>query len=397
MSILNRLHPSQGGQRSRQHGMTLVELLVAMLLGLVTTYFIAQVFAVAEGQKRTATFGTDAQVNGAVALHTLRRHIQSSGYGVVSAPSALGCSIHGQFGTAGSTTASPAMTLAPVVITAAVSASAPSDSVSVLTSTKSTFSAPVLTNGVHTEAQEKAFLVQGGSHGMDENDTILAVPKGWTSVDRCLLLTVKQDNTNPGTTASKLRVPHVPSASASSWNATQASDWPAAGFPDGSLLLNFGQMRRMDFRVNGDSFEVITWTPQGIGTPEQLNSGIVLMKALYGRDTNNDGVVDVYDTATPTTNAGWRNVRVVRLAMVARSGQREKTAVTAAAPVWHVGDGTAVTYQQYPGATTTCAANAATCDLTLPISHLNEWQNYRYKVFETAIPVRNLMWNTEEP
>ena len=44
--------------------MTLVELMVALLLGLVTTYFISQVFAVAEGQKRTATFGSDAQVNG---------------------------------------------------------------------------------------------------------------------------------------------------------------------------------------------------------------------------------------------------------------------------------------------------------------------------------------------
>src|SRR5262245_24280902 len=72
---------------ARQHGMTLVELLVAMLLGLITTYFISQVFAVAESHKRTATFGTDAQVNGAVALHTLRRHVMSAGYGVVSAAS----------------------------------------------------------------------------------------------------------------------------------------------------------------------------------------------------------------------------------------------------------------------------------------------------------------------
>jgi type IV pilus assembly protein PilW len=397
MEHLNRSLRMHRGSSRAQCGMTLVELLVAMLLGLITTYFIAQVFAVAEGQKRTATFGTDAQVNGAVALHTLRRHVMSSGYGVVSAPSALGCPMHGQFGTAGTTTASPAMTLAPLVITAAGSASAPSDGVSVLTSTKSTFAAPVLTNGTHLEADEKAFLVQGGSHGMDDNDTILAVPKGWTSADRCLLLTVKQDTTNPATTASKSRVPHVASPSASSWNATTAADWPAAGFPDGSVLLNFGQMRRMDFRVNGDSFEVLTWTPQGVGAAEQLNSGIVLMKALYGRDTDGDGRVDVYDTTTPTDNAGWRNVRVLRLAMVARSGQREKTPVTTAAPVWHVGDGTAVSYQQYPGAPTVCAANAATCDLPLPISHLNEWQNYRYKVFETAIPVRNLMWNAEEP
>src|SRR5688572_29138886 len=86
-----------------QRGMTLVELMVALLLGLVTTYFISQVFAVAESHKRTATFGTDAQVNGAVALHTLRRHVMSAGYGLISAPSALGCPIAGRYGAGGTT------------------------------------------------------------------------------------------------------------------------------------------------------------------------------------------------------------------------------------------------------------------------------------------------------
>ena len=36
------------------------------------------------------------------------------------------------------------------------------------------------------------------------------------------------------------------------------------------------------------------------------------------------------------------------------------------------------------------------CDLPLPISHLNDWKHYRYKVFDTAVQVRNLMWNAEE-
>jgi type IV pilus assembly protein PilW len=96
--------------------MTLIELMVALLLGLVTTYFIAQVFAVAEGQKRTATFGSDAQVNGAVALYTLKRHIQASGYGLTSVTEGLGCAIRGEFGPAGSTAAAPAMNLAPIVM-----------------------------------------------------------------------------------------------------------------------------------------------------------------------------------------------------------------------------------------------------------------------------------------
>jgi type IV pilus assembly protein PilW len=152
--------------------MTLVELLVAMLLGLITTYFISQVFAVAEGQKRTATFGTDAQVNGAVALHTLRRHVMSAGYGVISAASTLGCPITGKFGVSGSTTAAPVTTLAPVIVTPGTSASAPSDEVRVLTSTKSTFAAPVVTKESHVAGDPNpAFIVvDGSSHGIKADD-----------------------------------------------------------------------------------------------------------------------------------------------------------------------------------------------------------------------------------
>jgi len=84
------------------------------------------------------------------------------------------------------------------------------------------------------------------------------------------------------------------------------------------------------------------------------------------------------------------------MALVARSGQRERDEVTAAEPTWSAAGGAAVTYNAYPGATTACAAGATTCDLPLPISHLSDWKHYRYKVFDTAVQVRNLMWNAEE-
>jgi type IV pilus assembly protein PilW len=259
-----------------------------------------------------------------------------------------------------------------------------------------------MTKNAHDAGQSAIFSVAGGSHGLAENDTFLAVPKGWTAADKCLLLTVTSDNAN-SLPLEKYQVPHVASPSASSFNAATAADWPATGFPAGSLLLNFGQLRRMVFSidvpevgVNEPGFVVTTWTPQGIGTAELLNSGVVLLKALYGRDTNNDGVVDTYDTTAPTDNASWQRVRAVRLVMVARSGQREKSAVTTAEPTWNVGGGAAVSYLKYPGAPTTCAANAASCALPLPISHLPDWQLYRYKVFDTAIPLRNAMWSAEE-
>jgi len=380
--------------------MTLVELMVALLLGLITTYFISQVFAVAEGQKRTATFGSDAQVNGSVALHTLRRHIMSAGYGVVSAPSALGCTITGRYGTSGGTTAAPPMVLAPLVITPGTSASAPSDIVRVLTSTKSTFAAPVKVNAPHAEGDVPSFVVvDGSSHGVKADDTILVVPDGWstaTPMPKCLFLTVKEDTSVIDTTLSRARIPHVASPSASSWNATSTGDWPTGGFSTNSLIVNFGNPRRMDFSVTGDTFQVDTWTQQGIGGTEKLNSGIVLLKALYGRDTDGNGTVDVYDTTTPANNADWRNLLAVRLVMVARSGQREKDEVTATEPSWNAAGSAAVTYDAYPGARTSCAANATTCALPLPISQLSDWKHYRYRVFDTAVQVRNLMWNAEE-
>ena len=382
----------------RQRGMTLVELMVAMLLGLVTTYFISQVFAVAEGQKRTATFGTDAQVNGSVALDTLRRRVMSAGYGVVSAPSALGCPITGRYGTSGTTTAAPSMTLAPLVITPGGSASAPSDSITLLTSTKSSFSAPVKTTAMHGsgDAYASFVIVEGSSDGIKEGDTILAIPTDWSATNKCLLLTVKQDTSVPDTTLSRLRIPHVASPSASSWNATNSSDWPAAGFGQDSLIVNFGNPQRVIYSISGDSLMAQTWTQAGIGGLEALNSGIVLLKALYGRDTDGNGTVDVYDTTTPTNNAAWRNVLSVRLVLVARSGQRERDEVTAAEPTWNAAGSAAVTYDAYPGSRTTCAAGAATCDLPLPISYLSDWKHYRYKIFDSAVQVRNLMWNAEE-
>ncbi len=45
----------------------------------------------------------------------------------------------------------------------------------------------------------------------------------------------------------------------------------------------------------------------------------------------------IRDNVTPTTNADWRRVVSIRVALVARSNQYEKTAVTTAAPKWDVG------------------------------------------------------------
>src|ERR1700682_2923374 len=66
----------------RSAGFTLIEVLIAMLIGMIGLVVMMQTFAVSEGFKRTATNGTDAQINGGVALYMLQRELRLSGAGL---------------------------------------------------------------------------------------------------------------------------------------------------------------------------------------------------------------------------------------------------------------------------------------------------------------------------
>jgi type IV pilus assembly protein PilW len=113
----------------------------------------------------------------------------------------------------------------------------------------------------------------------------------------------------------------------------------------------------------------------------------VVLRALYGKDTNADGVVDQYDTTTPTTSAGWQQLRAIRLAVVGRSAQYEKELVTTAKPQWDVGASATVS-----GAADCGTSKCVTLDVEATVG--SDWQHYRYKVFDTVIPLRNLLWTS---
>jgi len=65
----------------RQAGFSLVDVMVGMLLGLIGTIIIFQVFEQSERVKRTTTGGGDAQQNGIAAVFSLERGLRQAGYG----------------------------------------------------------------------------------------------------------------------------------------------------------------------------------------------------------------------------------------------------------------------------------------------------------------------------
>ena len=66
----------------RESGFSLVELLVAVAIGLIGIIIMLQVFENAEGVRRTTVSGGDAQQNGVIALYSMERDVRNAGMGI---------------------------------------------------------------------------------------------------------------------------------------------------------------------------------------------------------------------------------------------------------------------------------------------------------------------------
>ncbi|WP_372527579.1 PilW family protein [Piscinibacter sp.] len=370
----------------KQQGVTLIELMVGLLVGLLVTVVIAQVLLVAEGQKRSATGGTDAQVNGALALYTLQREIQMAGHGLSASPTALGCEIKARYDSAA---AAVNWTLTPVVISDG--ASGAPDTIQVLTGQKQGYSVATLVTENHL--QNAASFYVTNTLGVATGDLMVAVPVTPDATHWCSVFSV----TGTDTTGGYNQILHT-SGTGTPWNPAVGSGiFPTDGYAAKSYLLNLGRLVSSTYSVTGPSasnpntLQSVVFNSSAIaGATSDLFPQIVSLQAFYGKDTNADGTVDTYDTTTPTTQAGWSQVLAIRVAVVARSGQYEKDEVTAAAPVWDLGTaGADITI----AGTTACSSSQC---LSIPVDTQvgADWKHYRYKIFDTVVPLRNMLWGS---
>jgi type IV pilus assembly protein PilW len=345
----------------RFRGFGIVEVMVAMLIALLGMIVIFQVFAISESVNRTAVTGSDAQQNGAYALYMLEQEIRQAGWGFNSSQ-ALGCSVIAYNATMGGppaalTPGAPAgtYTLAPVLINAGPGNG--SDSLEVNYGNPNLLVTPVAlyqNQGTLTDP-----FVVANRYGFNVGDLILAVEANKS----CTLA----------------QATSLPAAQSTTINRVVSGAYPY-NKPGGSgilyttngYLLDFGAAPTRDvFSVFNSQLTVIATLSSA--TRQVVADNIVQLKAQYGHDTDGDGIVDTYDTVAPTNAAAWNQLLAVRVGIVARSAQPEKPSgagpgcnTTTVAPTWS-------------GGNFDLSANAT-------------WQCYRYKVFETVIPVKNIIW-----
>ena len=78
--------------RNQSTGFSLVELMVGMIIAILGSIVIFQVFSVSENYKRTSVSGSDAQQNGLLALYSIERDLRMAGFGV-NDTTHLGCNV----------------------------------------------------------------------------------------------------------------------------------------------------------------------------------------------------------------------------------------------------------------------------------------------------------------
>lgn len=426
-----------------QTGVTMIELLVAMIIGLLGVIVIFTVFQNAEGYKRTAIAGGDAQSNGSISLFHIERYVRTAGSSITttnesraSASSAppranllLGCPLipnpNGQVLPDGTN-----------LITGPAGQPTPVSPVRIVDGS-------ILGGGA---AGSDVLVIMAGNADIATNPTgggplppnsavanVLDV-YGWRLADVAqsrpadIALIVANDTTG-GTTISPVacsarRILNVTSGvtpPSGTGTLNFAVPTPGVPYPSTNLhnigptpyFLSIGVNARQQL-VQSNFMPLLTQE----GTPAVqtiLAEGIINLQAQYGVDTNQDGVIDVWVEPTGSwANPGTVNapgvgaappalnqIKAIRVAVLARAKQFETPDRTQSPPVCNATPMPAAAQDfllpavpavsgslALPQGTDILPAIMASGPSTAPDSN---WQCFRYRRYETVIPVINML------
>lgn len=333
----------------KQAGFSLIEVMVGLVVSLLVSLVIMQVFSVYEGQKRSTSGSADAQTNGSIALYNLQRDVQLAGFALPifsSSNSPLQC-----------TSFIPADTdISPVSITDGGTAAGASDTLTVRYGTADAGGSPATISSVNSGNE----LLVLNNAACKVGDAVI-ISQG----SNCLFM---QNGVNSltETTGIKLNKP------------TDATINQEAS------LTCLGAWKDVSYSIN-NAYQLVR-SENATDSPNV--DEIVNLQAQYGISANvNSNTVTSWVNATGTTwatpsNANRNRIKAIRVAVVARNGLLEKETVSYPCSTAHPG---------LCAWTGTSESPAPTIDL----SNLSDWQHYRYRVFSSIIPLRNIVWSKD--
>lgn len=382
---------SSSTPRRAARGFSLVELLVSVLVGMLAIVFATRLFVSSEQNKAAAVGGSDAVQNGMLAMFSISNDASQAGWGL-NDTLLSGCdttfSDTAGFAlpvvTRGAVATTP---LAPVIIESGGSAS-----------DRVTLMAGSAMSGVGSERLRDNYAGAGSINvatnqpfGFLQGTVIVVAPE--PAGGKCALAQLSA--TPPGFTLS------FDAGAAFRFNRAALGNAYSAGQ---ARVYNLGPVQQLAFHtwsvVNGNLMLRATDLAGASANAAAVADNIVAIKAQYGFDTRAGAA---FDPATGMRVGAWsasmtdadgdgvsagagdfQRVAAVRLAVIARSKMPEKP--------------DAVTKQcsATTGPLTVFAgrspATVAAAPVAVNVDTIADWKCYRYRAFETIVPIRNAAW-----
>ncbi|MDQ7989471.1 MAG: PilW family protein [Candidatus Dactylopiibacterium sp.] len=370
--------------RTAQHGLTLIELMVALVVGMLVTLAATSGASFFESMRRSAVGSSSALENGIAVSFDVQRRVQSAGLWTANGP----CAKIWRYNYTSSAwesnaDVSAAGTLgAPVEITAASSEPTSSDAVTTRTTTR-LVSAPTTL----TAASDGGSLTVSDATGFQAGHMVLVRPPANDSSE-CYLASIT------AVSGSQLSVTPVVSGAA----VTTSPAYPAA-YPIASQVFNFGNVENTLLRVTNtagtkalDVFESVDLRADPDGDPDRngtttvLAENVVLVRAQYGVSSAATSLAIERWVNPGSAEATSNRLRAIRMAVVARSQQpnlknkdaNDACTTTAASPdiPWTINSN-----DDTPRA------------LDLDLTAQPERRCYEYRLTNIVIPLKNYMFS----
>jgi type IV pilus assembly protein PilW len=346
--------------------------MVGLSLGMLTLVAMSQVFIAFHFQRRGTDSDIGAQTSAMNALYAIEPDLLQAGQGMGDRR-LLGCAARGDSGAN--------LTLAPAQI-AAGNEGGPDTLRLLLGDSRA---AP--TRLAAALAAGGAGIAVGSTLGMRAGDVLALQQDGRpcalvriAGVDSVLQASRVADDGNPPQGA--------------------ADAVGAGGYTADAMAFNLGRLATVSYSINGTVLQrTLTVYPGAVGASENIASNIVSLRLQYGFDTRPGDqprlevdtwsaiMMDADRSGTSGDRGDWQRMAGLRLAVVARSPFRQ-----AAGP------------GGVCGATAEGAVNAPDWQATqadgspgrsaISLAHVPDWRCYRYRVAETVVPLRNVIWGT---
>jgi type IV pilus assembly protein PilW len=345
-------------------GFSLAELMVGQALGMLTLLAMSRVFIAFHFQHRGIDSDIGAQTSAMNALYAIERDLLQAGQGLGDRR-LLGCNARRDAG--------GNLLLAPAQVVNGSNGGP--DTLRLLLGDSRAAPAKL----VAALASGSAAIAVGSTLGMRAGDVLALQQYGRP----CALVHV-------GAVDSLLLASRV----AENGKAPQAgTDAVGAGAYTGdAIAFNLGRLAQVSYAVAGNVLQrTRTAYPDAAGVTENIAADIVSLRLQYGFDTRpgeqarlevdtwSDTMMDVDGSGTAGDRGDWQRMAGLRLAVVARSPFRQAAGAGGACASTVAGAANAPRWQ----------AGGA-----ISLAHVSDWQCYRYRVAEAAVPLRNVIWGT---